>query len=216
MKKTIILVLLICTIFTFLSCENKSEQNQPENEITTNTLEKIDDDYISEQDAEIYDVSKLDVLKPILEIKIGSDKNEIINILSNYNISTNEENFIEFKLFKNDSLLFTEDEAGEEIIFNCRFDENQKLKSSQISITGTLESAQYKKSAYEYYKTLLIFITKNYTKSKPNSFHVSNEELIIPIMDYWKIKNEKLLLTSEAVNMFGYEFTVFEITKIKN
>ncbi len=209
MKKLLFVIFLP---LLFLSCSKKTETVAAQtnnNEIPENEIEEASEDYSSE------DTSYLEVLRPIIEIQLGTERTIVESQMASYRIDKKDDTSISYNLFKNDYLLIKQDEAGEEINADFEFDENQKLKAMQIYFTGTLEKDTYNRVVYSYYNTIKAFV-KKYAKVKPESFHFSEEEFLLPCVDLWKTKKEKILLSSEAMDLFGYTFTCFQISKIAN
>lgn len=209
MKKLLFVIFLP---LLFLSCSKKTETVAAQtnnNEIPENEIEEASEDYSSE------DTSYLEVLRPIIEIQLGTERTIVESQMASYRIDKKDDTSISYNLFKNDYLLIKQDEAGEEINAEFEFDENQKLKAMQIYFTGTLEKDTYNRVVYSYYNTIKAFV-KKYAKVKAESFHFSEEEFMLPCVDLWKTKKEKILLSSEAMDLFGYTFTCFQISKIAN
>ena len=209
MKKLLFVIFLP---LLFLSCSKKTETVAAQtnnNEIPENEIEEASEDYSSE------DTSYLEVLRPIIEIQLGTERTIVESQMASYRIDKKDDTSISYNLFKNDYLLIKQDEAGEEINAEFEFDENQKLKAMQIYFTGTLEKDTYNRVVYSCYNTIKAFV-KKYAKVKAESFHFSEEEFMLPCVDLWKTKKEKILLSSEAMDLFGYTFTCFQISKIAN
>ena len=198
MKNKLFLIFFLC-IFT--AC-NKN-QNLAANENKSFTQ----DEMISNED-----FGELERLKPLLEIKIGTERNQVKEILNGYNLNDEDEDSISYKLFK----IYDDLETGEddiELELFCDFDENNLLKNFDLSMEHTIPTEVEAKITYHNYHKLKRFISKYY-KTPAASFEQGEiDKLKVPTIDLWQTKNEKVLLSIFTMDMFGYQFTVYTICK---
>ena len=114
-------IFLLCIICFFTACSKNQKLTAKENTIVTKN------EIISNED-----FGELEKLKPLLEIKIGTERNQVKEILNGYSLNEEDEDSISYKLFK----IYDHLETGEDDI------ELELIR---------MESQQYKK-----YKVILL------------------------------------------------------------
>ena len=194
-------IFLLCIICFFTACSKNQNLTAKENTIVTKN------EIISNEN-----FGELEKLKPLLEIKIGTERNQVKEILNGYSLNEEDEDSISYKLFK----IYDDLETGEddiELELFCDFDENNSLKSFDISMEHTIPTEVEAKITYDNYNKLKRFISKYY-KTPAASFEQGDiDKLKVPTIDLWQTKNEKVLLSILTMDMFGYQFTVYMICK---
>lgn len=194
-------IFLLCIICFFTACSKNQKLTAKENTIVTKN------EIISNED-----FGELEKLKPLLEIKIGTERNQVKEILNGYSLNEEDEDSISYKLFK----IYDDLETGEddiELELFCDFDENNLLKNFDLSMEHTILTEVEAKITYDNYNKLKRFISKYY-KTPAASFEQGEvDKLKVPTIDLWQTKNEKVLLSILTMDMFGYQFTVYMICK---
>lgn len=194
MKNKVFLLFLMC-FFTACNKSSGLAAKENKNEIISNE-----------------DFGALERIKPVLEIPIGTQRNQVKEILKDFQLDKEDEDSISYELFKiYDDLETIDEDPKVEAFFS--FDENNILKSFDISIQHSIPEDVSGKIAYHNYYKLNRLISKYY-KSPSASFAIGEEEqLKFPTIDLWETKKEKILLSILTMDLFGYQFTVYTISK---
>ena len=195
MKNKLCLLFLMCF---FTACNKSSGLAAKENK----------NDIISNES-----FGELEKIKPCLEIQIGTERNQVKDLLKVFNLDKEDEDSISYDLFKIYDDLENAEDADIKVEAFYSFDENNLLRSFDISIQHTIPEDVSGKIAYNNYHKLNRFISKYY-KSPSASFEIGEkEQLKFPTIDLWETKKEKILLSILSMDLFGYQFTVYTISK---